>query len=147
MNEVTNPSSSDSSIVPKYETSDAEPRFVASFGFGLIAMIAAAILIVGGYFSFFNAQAKKRNAPISAIRLSQVPPRPRLQSDPKRELLQLRQTEEKRLNGTGWVDRKKRIAHIPIQRAIDLLAEKGIPEPKAPEATKSNDSTREKGTP
>ena len=147
MNEVTSPSSPDPSIVPKYEVSDADPRFVASFGFGLIATIAAAILIVGGYFSFFNAQAKKRNAPISAFRLSQVPPLPRLQSDPKLELLQLRQTEEKRLNGTGWVDRKKRIAHIPIHRAIDLLAEKGIPEPKAPETSKPTDSTPEKGTP
>ena len=31
------------------------------------------------------------------------------------------------LNGYGWVDRKAGIAHIPIDRAIDIVAEKGFP--------------------
>ena len=37
------------------------------------------------------------------------------------------QEELGQLNGYGWVDRKAGIAHIPIERAIDILATTGLP--------------------
>lgn len=147
MNEVTSPSSPDASIVRKYEVSDANPRFVTSFGLGLVALIVIAIIVVYGYFSYFSHQAKKRNRSISSIQVSQTPPLPRLQSDPTQDLRKLRAADEKRLNGLGWIDPEKRIAHIPIDRAIDLLVEQGIPEPRAPETPATGQAPQEKGTP
>ena len=35
-----------------------------------------------------------------------------------------------RLNNYGWIDRKAGVAHIPIDRAIDILAKKGLPTPE-----------------
>ena len=32
-----------------------------------------------------------------------------------------------RLNTYGWVDRKAGVAHIPVDRAIDILAKRGLP--------------------
>jgi hypothetical protein len=58
-------------------------------------------------------------------------PDPRLQSDPAVELLKMQQEDLSQLNGYGWVDRKAGIAHIPIERAIDILAASGLPVPPA----------------
>jgi hypothetical protein len=39
----------------------------------------------------------------------------------------MRAAEDKILNGYGWVDREHGVARIPIDRAIDLLAQRGLP--------------------
>lgn len=39
----------------------------------------------------------------------------------------LRPGEEKILSSYGWVDQKNDIARIPISRAIDIVAQKGLP--------------------
>jgi hypothetical protein len=54
-------------------------------------------------------------------------PGPRLQAAPPTELAELKESELRRLNGYGWVDRAAGIAHIPIDRAIDIVASKGLP--------------------
>lgn len=58
--------------------------------------------------------------------LTVVPPQPRLQTDPSEDLAQFRAAEEKRLDRYYWIDQKKGIVHIPIQRAMRIVAEKGI---------------------
>jgi hypothetical protein len=40
---------------------------------------------------------------------------------------QARSRDDPILYGYGWVDQKAGIAHIPIQRAIDLVAQSGLP--------------------
>lgn len=52
-----------------------------------------------------------------------VPPAPRLQVNPDRDIEMLRATEQARLGSYGWVDRREGIVHIPIQRAMELVAE------------------------
>lgn len=54
----------------------------------------------------------------------EIPPVPRLQVNPDRDIEQLRAAEAERLDGYGWVDRSAGIAHIPVERAMDLLAER-----------------------
>ncbi|HVO69707.1 MAG TPA: hypothetical protein VMT24_06660 [Aggregatilineaceae bacterium] len=46
---------------------------------------------------------------------------------PGEALKELRATEDALLTTYGWVDRKNGIVHIPIDRAIDLLAQRGLP--------------------
>ena len=58
--------------------------------------------------------------------LTVEPPQPRLQTDPSEDLLQFRAEEEKRLNGYYWIDKKKGIVHIPIERAMKEVAAEGI---------------------
>jgi hypothetical protein len=58
-------------------------------------------------------------------------PEPRLQSDPATELAKMKEEELSKLSGYGWVDRKAGIAHIPIERAIDILSNSGLPAPAA----------------
>jgi len=40
---------------------------------------------------------------------------------------QVRAREDPILYGYGWVDKNAGIGHIPIQRAIDIIGERGLP--------------------
>jgi hypothetical protein len=54
-------------------------------------------------------------------------PEPRLQGNPAAELARLKRGEAARLTSYGWVDRKAGIAHIPVERAIEIVATEGVP--------------------
>jgi hypothetical protein len=56
-----------------------------------------------------------------------MPPGLRLQTDAPTDLDQYRKTQDKILAGYGWVDPKAGVVRIPVQRAMDLLLEKGYP--------------------
>src|SRR5947207_7441514 len=59
-------------------------------------------------------------------------PEPRLEDDERTEINDVRYAEEERLNSSGWVDEKAGVAHIPIERAMQLIAQRGLP--TAPQA-------------
>jgi hypothetical protein len=48
-------------------------------------------------------------------------PGPALQSAPQPELAAYRAEQAQRLHGSGWVDARARIVHIPIEDAMALL--------------------------
>lgn len=52
---------------------------------------------------------------------------PQLLARPERELATVRRAEAERLDSYGWVDPASGVAHIPIERAIDLVAVRGLP--------------------
>ena len=58
---------------------------------------------------------------------SKLPATPRLQSDPHAVLLAMRQAEDSVLTTYGWVNRDSGIVRLPIDRAMELLAHKGLP--------------------
>jgi len=45
-----------------------------------------------------------------------------------------RAAREERLRSYGWVDSRRGVVHLPIERAMDLVAQGVRPEPGAPEA-------------
>jgi hypothetical protein len=63
-------------------------------------------------------------------------PRPRLQRDDVEEMRDQLYGEEGRLQSYGWVDQDSGEAHIPVARAMELIAERGLPvrSAAAPEA-------------
>lgn len=55
-------------------------------------------------------------------------PKPNLSiDDDHSERVALYAAENKKLNSYGWVDRSNGIVHIPIDRAMDLLLQRGLP--------------------
>ena len=54
-------------------------------------------------------------------------PGPRLQAEPSTDFQTMRKEVMRHLNGYGWVDRKAGIAHIPIDRAMEIIARSGLP--------------------
>jgi hypothetical protein len=58
-------------------------------------------------------------------RIAQTPPSPRLESNPKTDLAAVRAQEDAHLSGYGWSDRQAGLAHIPIERAMQLEVQRG----------------------
>lgn len=57
-------------------------------------------------------------------------PAPRIQVNLHVDLVRLRNSERAELNSYGWVDRDAGIARIPIDRAIEIIAKRGLPKDK-----------------
>jgi hypothetical protein len=56
-----------------------------------------------------------------------LPPEPRLQIAPWHDLAAQRAIEDNLLHTYGWADRPTGRARIPIDRAMEILAERGAP--------------------
>ncbi len=54
-------------------------------------------------------------------------PSPKLEEDERGQLNGIRLAEDQTLYSYGWVDEKSGIVRIPIDRAMDLLAQRGLP--------------------
>jgi hypothetical protein len=54
-------------------------------------------------------------------------PSPKLEEDERGQLNGIRLAEDKELYSYGWVDEKAGIVRIPIERAMDLLVQRGLP--------------------
>lgn len=54
-------------------------------------------------------------------------PTPRLQVDDVRDMNQLRAAEDKMLNHYVWIDKNQGKVRIPIERAMEILAQRGLP--------------------
>jgi hypothetical protein len=66
-------------------------------------------------------------------------PQPRLEADETTEINAFRLQEEQTLNSYGWVDQPAGVVRIPIDRAMALVAQRGLPtRPQAGEAPPSD---------
>jgi hypothetical protein len=54
-------------------------------------------------------------------------PSPKLEEDERGQLNGIRLAEEQTLYSYGWVDEKSGTVRIPIERAMDLLVQRGLP--------------------
>jgi hypothetical protein len=52
---------------------------------------------------------------------------PLLEVDERGQLHDFVMNQEKQLNSYGWVDEKAGVAHIPIERAMELTIQRGLP--------------------
>jgi hypothetical protein len=69
-----------------------------------------------------------KDVPISEFAQDRViPPEPRLQVNEQLTLQEQRGMEREQLESYGWVDQGAGVVRIPIQHAIDILAERGLP--------------------
>ncbi|HUS20259.1 MAG TPA: hypothetical protein VMZ25_11475 [Terriglobales bacterium] len=63
-------------------------------------------------------------------------PAPRLQDDDVRDMHMLRANEDKMIGGYTWIDKNGGVVRIPVSRAMEVIAERGLPN-VAPETTQS----------
>jgi hypothetical protein len=60
-------------------------------------------------------------------RLIDTFPKPRLQPDEYRDYAVYRRQVDEQMNSYTWIDKNAGKVRIPLSRAIDLLAERGLP--------------------
>jgi hypothetical protein len=123
-----------------YEREDLRPRVIFSFLIGLALVGLLVHFVVKGMYGYLDAYQKQHQPPLNPLvsqtesdsrRVSNADiarfPQPRLETNERMEINDFRLQEEKNLNSYGWVDQNAGIARIPIDRAMQLLAQRGLP--------------------
>ena len=125
-----------------HEKTDANVMNILKFGFW---MVVAAFVIQGGMWVmlryYVDAPEEKQNEPPSPLLFqnSRVPPKPRLQDDPVKDLQIERNSENASVNSYEWVDKSTGTVKLPIDEAVKRLAEKGLPSrPNPPQGVKDD---------
>jgi hypothetical protein len=113
---------------------DAGPLVRAGIGLAIVMLVGfVGMLVMFRTLLFvqplYDADADKAAHALSATRA--VSTGPRLQPDPPRQKAELRVYEDNLLTTYDWIDQEGRVARIPVDRAIDILATAGLPEAKA----------------
>lgn len=84
---------------------------------------------------FVDARARARQpAPSPMMETDVTPPGPKLESSSGQVLRQLHAEEAAELGGYEWIDRESGIARLPIERAIEIIAERNGEMPPMPQA-------------
>jgi len=113
-----------------YEHTDASVWLIVKF---MIWLAVSAVIIhvgLGLVYALLIEQAMEtgeRRYPLAAAQGERLPPTPRLQQFPRNDLYQFRQDEERLLQQYGWMNRNSGIVHIPIEDAMRLTVERGLP--------------------
>ena|SRR5579864_2500662 len=107
-----------------HEHKEVDVRLILGSLFALLIGAFLACLLTVGIFQFFH----HTYLPDQAASLPQaVPPEPRVEEKPWQQLQNVRAFEDHVLSSYAVIDKKEGTVRVPIDRAIDMLAQKGLP--------------------
>lgn len=128
----------------EYEHEDLGTRGVFAFMIGLAVTGIVIYFIIVGMYSFLDKYERSQMSTASPLMtspgaISRVVTQadmdkafkdngaPMLETNERGQLRDFLMNQEDRLNSYGWVDEKTGVAHIPIERAMDLIVQRGMP--------------------
>jgi len=126
---------------PHAEVSDVNVWAVGKFA---IALVLLGILSLAGLFALFRYFLQAYGGALAPVATNyqvdarKMPPAPQLEVTERLDLARERAAEDKLLNSYGWVDQQAGTVRIPIERAIDMIAQQGLaarPQAPAPAST------------
>ena len=127
-----------------YERQDITISGVLYFLGGLALSGLIVYFVVSGIFSYLEKNSETNQTPVSPL-LTNAPtdtrklssdykdylkqnfPSPQLEIDERGQLDKIRTDEAETLSTYDWVDQKAGTVRIPIDRAMDLIAQRGLP--------------------
>lgn len=109
-----------------HEASDVDVKAILGFAAALAVTAVVIHIALYGLLRFYEHRETRRASPVIA-QPKEERPEPRLQVSPRADLAALRRAEERLLHSYGWVDREKNIARVPIERAMEMVVQKGLP--------------------
>ena len=115
---------------PAYERRDASSRWL----FGLVGILAVCVALAQVVLRRVHAHLEKSAVPTDAwtgaraegLMWTQVN-YPRLQLSAPEDLGKFRKQEEAELNSYGWINQTSGTMRIPIERTMELIAQRGLP--------------------
>jgi hypothetical protein len=113
-----------------HEESDVNVRAILGFGAGLAVVAIVVHLFLWWLLGAYNRQAERSQThlyPLAAGQQDQAPPGPRLQDNPQQDMRELRERQGALLKGYAWVNRDAGVARIPIEEAMRILVQRGLP--------------------
>lgn len=112
-----------------HDDREIDARSIVRFTVGVLGLcvmsFAAAWWLVNALGT--RADSKHPEPPVIASSRPSTPEGPLLQARPEAGLAILEAEEQIRLGQYAWLDREGGVVRIPIERAMDLVAERGLP--------------------
>src|SRR5271165_5180144 len=124
-----------------YERSDIGVAGVLYFLLGLAVAGLLVYFVVDGLYHFLDKRSEAEQTPVNPL-VTNAPadtrhiakdypqsafPSPRLEEDERGQLNGIRLKEEQTLSTYDWIDENAGTVRIPIDRAMDLIAQRGLP--------------------
>jgi len=122
-----------------YEQRDIKVHSIYWYLIALTISVAASFFICIYILRYTERFVSRHEAPLMPARVAMgpdfrvMPPEPRLQgvpghgSDPQADLRQKIESDTAANEKLGWIDQNAGIAQIPVQDAMKIIAEKGLP--------------------
>ena len=113
-----------------HETRDVD--LSGAYRFVLVMLVFLAMTFAFVYFVFTKwrgdaVTGRPQPSPVAVRDGDRLPPLPRLQTTPYVDLKAFKASEDEVLTTYAWVDKEKGVVRLPIARAIELLAQRGLP--------------------
>jgi len=126
-NAAASPQATPTRATPGYETRDANTRGV--LGFLVVLFVVINVVLFGTWRLFrFYSVADQSPAPASSFADErQVPPAPDLAVNGRDDFQKVYAEQQQELETYAWEDRQAGLVRVPIERAMDLLLQKGLP--------------------
>lgn len=116
------------SLARGHEQTDLSAKAIASFLAILTVIVGFVGIGMAGLYVILTGLEDRQEAPASPLAADQVlPPDPRLQALPAIDLAEMRAQEAAVLKTYGWVSREAQVVRIPVDRAMALVASRGLP--------------------
>jgi hypothetical protein len=116
------------SVAAGHEVTDIPLAGTTRVGMLTLAVVATIMAVMYGLWGLFESRLRQQDTPPPPMADSafgkRVPALPRLQSQPAPDLASYRKAQRDKLASYGWVDQGAGVARIPIDRAIELMAER-----------------------
>ncbi len=111
-----------------HEKLDVHAPSIIKFAIGLAVVVALAMFLMAWMFRFLARRQPTYGPPPSPlVKGRQIPPGPLLEVNEGPALQRLLAGENEVLNSYGWVDKQNGVVRIPIDRAMKLLLQRGLP--------------------
>ena len=124
---------------PEFEREDLSANSVLLFLVGLAVVCVLVVLALKGMYGYLDGyesrhepvqnplvQTTANTRDVSPADVAKFP-QPRLETNEPREINDFRLPEERTLHSYGWVDQQEGVVRIPIARAMELVAQRGLP--------------------
>ena len=114
----------------RFDHSEISYLALSKFAIGLILTAIFSAGLVLGIFQYLlhregGIPASRIESPAQDAR--QLPPEPRLEETPASDLQEMRAAEEQVLHNYAWLDQENGIVRLPIDRAMELIVQRGLP--------------------
>ena len=118
-----------------HESRDINFRAVQKFGVGFLLLGVVVYFVVWVFLGYLRKEntTGQLQYPLAVGQENRLPPEPRLQTNPRQDMRDLRESEDERLTTFGWVDRNAGVVRIPIDEAMKLTLQRGLPSRPATE--------------
>jgi len=114
---------------PGYETRDANVMGLLQFAFWMAVVLVVTMVAMRFSFDLFKKATPlgPTASPMVEETARMLPPSPRLQVYPHLELKDYCAAQQQEVSTYGWVNQQGGVVRIPVDRAMDLILERGLP--------------------